>query len=88
MYKYLITYDLNTPGKNYYLLINKIKSYTCSKVCESAWIIRSNNTAVQLRDELRSLIDSNDRLFIGKLTGEAAWFNCIDTDANIIQTLQ
>lgn len=87
VYKYLVTYDLNTPGKNYYSLINKIKSYSYAKVCESTWIIRSNSNAVQLRDELRHLLDSNDRLFVSKLTGEAAWYNCIDTDNNIKKVL-
>lgn len=88
MNKYLVTYDLNSPGKNYSSLISKIKTYTNAKVCESAWIIRGNSTEVQIRDSLVQEIDQNDNLFVAKLTGAAAWFNCIDSTEKIKKVLE
>ena len=88
MNKYLVTYDLNSPGKNYSLLISKIKAYTNTKVCESAWIIRSNSTSVQIRDSFSREIDTNDTLFVAKLIGEAAWKNCIDSNEKIRKILE
>lgn len=87
MDKYIITYDLNTPGKNYSSLISKIKTYPYSKICESVWIIRSSNNSSQIRDVLLNEIDINDRLFVAELTGEAAWRNCIDSSDNIKKIL-
>lgn len=87
MNKYLVTYDLNCPGKSYSSLISKIKTYTNAKVCESAWIIRSNNDSAQIRNSLTQEMDVNDSLFVAKLTGEAAWRNCIDSNEKIKKAL-
>ena len=87
MNKYIITYDLNCPGKNYTSLISKINTYENAKVCESAWIIRSSSNSEQIRDILTREIDKNDSLFVAKLTGEAAWRNCIDTNEKIKKAL-
>ena len=87
MYSYVVTYDLRTPGKDYSSLISKIKTYSYSKICESAWIIKSNHSSSEVRDNLLTEMDYNDRLFVAKLTGEAAWCNCIDSTDNIKKTL-
>ena len=87
MNKYIVTYDLNTPGKSYSSLISKIKSYQHSKICESVWIIRSNIDSSEIRNSLVKVIDSNDSLFVAKLSGEAAWRNCIDSSDNIKKIL-
>ena len=78
----LITYDLLKAGQNYDGLIQKIKNLGAwAKVCESSWIVKTTLSSVQVRDALRAQIDSNDRLFVVTLTGEAAWFNTIcDSD--------
>ncbi len=77
----LITYDLRKAGQNYDGLIQKIKSFgTVAKVCESAWIVKTVMSTVQVRDALFPQIDSNDRLFVASLTGEAAWRNAICGD--------
>ncbi len=87
MNSFIITYDLNNPGKNYSSLIARIKSYTHSKICESAWIVKSYNNSLEIRDDLISVLDTNDRLFVAKLTGQAAWSNCIDSNENIKRIL-
>lgn len=87
MYSYVVTYDLRTPGKDYSSLISKIKTYSYSKLCESVWIVESNHSSSQIRDSLLNEMDYNDRLFVAKLTGEAAWHNCIDSIDNIKKIL-
>lgn len=70
----IITYDLRTPSRDYEKLTTAIKRYSLSaKVTESCWIIVTEDTCVSIRDNLAQHIDSNDRLFVAALTGEAAW---------------
>ena len=74
----LITYDLRQPGRDYTTLINAIKQYTTwGYICESTWLIRTPDTCIQVRDNLKQYMDSNDRLFVAELTGVAAWINVI-----------
>ncbi|MBR7127980.1 MAG: hypothetical protein IKD09_05300 [Lentisphaeria bacterium] len=43
------------------------------KITESAWVITTTKSSVEIRDYLKGKLDKNDKLFVGKLTGEAAW---------------
>ena len=61
---HLITYDLHNPGRNYEPLYQAITKYPCIKLTESCWAIRSNLTAIQIRNVLLPCIDSNDTLFV------------------------
>lgn len=74
----IITYDLKAPGRDYSTLISEIKKYSnCVKVTESTWIVSSSDACSDIRDHLVNYIDSNDRLFVANLSGEAAWRNSI-----------
>ena len=74
----IITYDLCSPGRNYDDLYEKIKSYgPWAHICESTWIISTTDSCSDIRDNLKSVIDSNDRLFVAALTGGAAWSNVL-----------
>jgi len=74
----IVTYDLCAPNRDYTDLINAIKSYPgWARICESSWLIVSDRSCVAIRDHLKSYIDSNDRIFVASLTGEAAWYNVI-----------
>ncbi len=71
----LIGYDLNNTGQDYTTLIEKIKSIGTWWHClDSTWIVKSNQSCVQIRDFLQSYIDSNDELLVVKLSGEGAWY--------------
>ena len=77
----IITYDLCTPGKNYDKLYEKIKSYKAwAHICESVWFISSEDSCVTIRDNLKIVIDKNDRLFVAELSGNAAWSNILCDD--------
>ena len=76
MNTYLISYDLRKPGRNYQGLYDAIKSYgTWGKINDSTWIIKTSDSAVDIRDYLSIQIDYNDSLFIVKTAREAAWRN-------------
>ena len=78
----IITYDLRNSNKNYNDLYEKIKSYgTWAHICESVWFISTADSCVAVRDNLKSVLDSDDRIFVAELTGIAAWYNIIcDSD--------
>jgi hypothetical protein len=61
----LITYDLNTPGKNYQALYNAIQSLgEWWHYLDSNWLVDTTLNTYQISDRLRQCIDSNDRLLI------------------------
>lgn len=77
MNSYIISYDLNNE-KDYSKLIKEIESYSnAAKINKSVWFINSHNSSSAIRDNLKNYTDSDDSLFIAKLTGEAAWKNVI-----------
>ena len=76
MASYIITYDLKKPGRNYQALYDRIKAYgTWAHITESSWAIVSSERAVDIRDRLQGVIDSNDALFVARASTPAAWFN-------------
>ena len=74
MATYIVTYDLHAKGQNYDCIHQKLKSYgTNWHVQGSVWLIQTSQSAVQVRDYLSTCLDSNDKLLVAKLSGEAAW---------------
>lgn len=73
MARYIITYDLRKPGRNYDELYKRIKSYRAwAHITESSWAVATTQTSEQIRDHLRGVMDSNDKLLVGIL-GTSAW---------------
>lgn len=74
----IIEYDLRQPGRNYDAVYNVLRGYSrWARITESTWFIKTDETCVQVRDKLLKLMDDNDRLFVGELSGTAAWHNTI-----------
>lgn len=74
MATYIVTYDLHQQGQNYDCIHKKLKDYgTHWHVQGSVWIIKTTQSAVEVRDHLAPCLDSNDKLIVAKLSGEAAW---------------
>ncbi|MEO8760656.1 MAG: hypothetical protein ABI388_05590 [Bacteroidia bacterium] len=70
---YIISYDLRHGG-NYTALINAIKGYgTWARITESTWAVVTQQTAIQVANNLLISMDGNDRLFVIKSGGEAAF---------------
>jgi len=66
---YIVTYDLRKPGKDYEPLLTAIRKYTNCHCLKSAFFIDTTESASDVRDKLTKLIDSNDQLYVLKLTG-------------------
>lgn len=85
---YIIMYDLRTPGRDYNILYNAIKSYVYwGKITESSWAIVSELDAFTIRDHLRKCIDLNDRLMVIKSGQHAAWVNAMASNEWLKQNL-
>ncbi len=83
MNTYLIGYDLDKPGQDYEDLYKAIKDIGTWWHClDSTWLIKSNLSAVSIRDRLMKIMDNNDKLLVARLSNEVAWFgfdgNCSD----------
>ena len=69
----LVSYDLikEESSEDYKALIDKIKSYgSWAKPLESFWLIKTEKSASEMRDELRSVTDSNDEIVVLNVTGD------------------
>lgn len=78
MNTYLISYDLTWPEdrEDYKILIDFIKRYNrWAKPLQSVWLIKTDKTVTQVRDELRSRVENSDKLLIIKVTDSWASFN-------------
>jgi len=74
----LVGYDLNRPGQNYEGLIGALKAKPWWHHLDSTWLIRTEETPVQLRDRLARHIDSGDELLVIDVTSRAAAWQGID----------
>ena len=68
----LVTYDLLQPGRDYKPVHDWLKKFTYCKGLESVWLLDTQWTASQVRDELKKLVDPNDRVFVCRLQGNWA----------------
>lgn len=77
---YLVSYDLNAPGKDYSLLYASIKELSSSwwHYLDSTWFIQTELPPSVLRDKLRQVLDSTDRIIVIKVTLPWASYNLSD----------
>lgn len=70
----MISYDLVNPGQNYEPLLKRIKAYPgWARLGGSAYLISTDATPVQVRDNLAQVLDPNDKLYVGVAVAPAAW---------------
>ncbi|TBW96673.1 hypothetical protein [Xanthomonas citri] len=69
---FIVSYDLHAQGQNYPCITGKLKELGAWHMQQSVWLVQSDLTATQLRDHLIGCLDSNDKLFVAKMTS-AAW---------------
>lgn len=88
MSSFIISYDLCKPGRNYESLYTSIKSLGAwARITESTWFVKSSQSSAFIRDKLLHEMDVNDRLFVAKLAGEAAWSHCICSNEFLLSNL-
>ena len=71
----LISYDLRAPGRNYDDVYKQLKSYdNWWKNLESVWIVVTSKSPSQVRDDLKVLVDSNDKILVVDISDQSsAW---------------
>ena len=71
----LVGYDLNSPGQDYDALIARLRAFgTYWHHLDSTWLVRTDLTAVEMRDVLKQFLDVTDELLVLDVTGDlAAW---------------
>ena len=70
---YLVSYDLNKPGKDYSGVHKAIQNASTGVWCkplESVYIIQSNLTSEGVYDKVHPFLDANDRILVVGLTGD------------------
>jgi hypothetical protein len=82
---YLISYDLDQPGRDYSKFLNEIERLGGIRILYAEWMLKCNFSAVRLRDHLNHFIDADDRLVVLGLTGEAAWTSLMISDQRLKQ---
>ncbi len=83
---YQINYDLRKQ-RNYDALFERIKAYgTWCHPLESAWIVSTSQSAVQVRANLLQAMDDDDGLLVTRLSGEAAWYGLSENISNWLKT--
>ncbi|MCT4451993.1 SinR family protein [Lactiplantibacillus plantarum] len=71
---YLISHDLDGSNEHYEELTNAIKSLGgWANLTKSCWCVTSDLSAKDIRNHLVKIVNRNDKLFVAKLSGEAAW---------------
>jgi hypothetical protein len=69
-------------------LYKAIKAYGAwARITESTWFVKTESSCVEVRDNLLSYLNRNDRLFVGELTGTAAWSNVLCDDSYLKEEL-
>lgn len=83
---YQITYDLRKQ-RDYQSLYEEIKAYgTWCHALESTWVIATSQSAAQVRDNLQTVMDADDRLLVTRLQGDAAWYGLAVEEAKWLQS--
>ncbi len=68
----LVTYDLKAPGRNYQPVHDYLKTFTYCKGMESVWLLDTPTSPTVIRDTLKTKVDSNDKVFVVRITREWA----------------
>jgi hypothetical protein len=65
MPRFVISYDLNAPGKDYEPLWAELRRLQARRLLFSQWGAHiTDANAARLRDHLRQYIDANDRILV------------------------
>ncbi len=76
---FLISYDLGIPETHasYRALVSRIKSQypSWARPVKSVWIIKSENNAEEIRNQIKTVLDSNDKLIVVEMSGDWGTYN-------------
>jgi len=73
---YLVAYDL-IKRKDYPKLLEELERLKAHKTQYSLWLINLNNTAKEVVEHFQQFVDSDDRIWVSKLTSSHYYVNAI-----------
>lgn len=83
MNAFIVTYNLDNNETSYPLISKKLKSYgKWAKPFERTWIIKTDKSAVEVRDELASSIHNNGSILVMNVSGVAWATSRVNTKVN------
>jgi hypothetical protein len=75
-----VTCELRQPDHLYTALYDYMQSYARqSHPLDSMWLVKTDKSVPQVRDEVRRFIDENDEILVFDVTGAAWASNASDT---------
>lgn len=73
MKSYIVVYQLENSVNDYSKISEKLKAYSgWAKPFDRTWLIRTDKTAVEIRDELASAIERRGSIMVIKIS-DASW---------------
>ena len=83
MKTYIITYQLDNYKAIYPHISEKIKSYgKWAKPFNRTWIVKTDKSAVELREELSSIINRKGSILVMEVSGSAWATSCVNAKVN------
>ncbi|MEI6349329.1 MAG: CRISPR-associated endonuclease Cas2 [Bacteroidota bacterium] len=74
---YIISFDLK-PNRNYNNFHEAVKAYgTWARITESTYSVVTESSATDIRDYLIQFLNPDERIFVIKSGGRAAWRSAI-----------
>ncbi len=71
---FMVSCRLGSPGDDYIGLVQAIEGLGRAWECPgSTWIVASDRSAGDIRDELRPYLGRHDELLVAELSGAVAW---------------
>lgn len=74
MARFMVSYDLSKPGRNYEDLYKVLKSFDHVRPLESVWFLWSSLSREAIREKIKAALDPNDHLLVTSIT-YSAWYN-------------
>jgi hypothetical protein len=74
MASFMVSCRLSAPGDDYIGLVGALERLGRTWECPgSTWILSSEQSAADIRDELRPFLGPHDELLVAQLSGAVAW---------------
>lgn len=74
MATYIVSYDLNSPGQDYGRVTSFLENLdNWWHHLGSTWVVVTELSATQLRDEIKSRVDTNDKVLVVQSSNVGAW---------------
>ena len=72
MAHFMISYDLHNQ-RTYEPVWKKLESWGAVRLLESLWVVTLNNTAIEVRDAVKAVTDSDDSIAVVELKSGSMW---------------